>query len=176
MRWPRTYHEPEDLGPEQDRRDAAFPNRRFYVYVLHTDYGHYVGHTARVEERLREHLDGESASTAGGNPYRVWLSGPFMTRREAASFEAALKSLRDQRAAGFREITGLDPIPFAPPARRRRRLGGYRWRRPVRVRRRGRYGGFGRRRYASRSARRLAGTVAVALVLLLLYAVSRLGG
>ena len=30
------YYEPEDLGHEQQRRDAADPNRRFYVYVLKT--------------------------------------------------------------------------------------------------------------------------------------------
>ena len=40
MRRRRRYYEPEDLGAEQDRRDAAIPNRRYYVYVLDTDYGH----------------------------------------------------------------------------------------------------------------------------------------
>ncbi len=114
MRRGRRYYEPEDLGAEQDRRDAAIPNRRFYVYVLDTDYGHYVGHTAHVGRRFREHQDGETESTAGSNPELAWTSGPLRTRADAARFEAALKSLRDQRARRFEEITGLDAVPFEP--------------------------------------------------------------
>ena len=114
MRRRRRYYEPEDLGYEQDRRDAAVPNRRYYVYVLDTDYGHYVGHTAHVGRRFREHQDGETESTAGSNPELAWTSGPLKTRADAARFEAAMKALRDQRARRFEEITGLDPIPFEP--------------------------------------------------------------
>ena len=114
MRRRRRYYEPEDLGYEQDRRDAAVPNRRYYVYVLDTDYGHYVGHTAHVGRRFREHQDGETESTAGSNPALAWTSGPLRTRADAARFEAAMKALRDQRAHRFEEITGLDPIPFEP--------------------------------------------------------------
>ena len=44
----RNWYEPEDLGSEQDVRDARAPDRRFFVYVLSTTrYGHYVGHSAR---------------------------------------------------------------------------------------------------------------------------------
>ena len=111
----RRFYEPEDLGYEQDRRDAADPNRRFYVYVLDTDYGHYVGHTSHVGRRFREHQDGETPSTAGGDPELAWTSGPLRTRADAARFEAALKSLRDQRARRFEEITGLEPVPFESP-------------------------------------------------------------
>ena len=117
MRRGRRYYEPEDLGAEQDRRDAAIPNRRFYVYVLDTDYGHYVGHTAHVGRRFREHQDGETESTAGSNPELAWTSGPLRTRADAARFEAALKSLRDQGAYRYEEITGLEPIPFDSPYR-----------------------------------------------------------
>ena len=112
MRRRRRYYEPEDLGHEQDRRDAAIPNRRYYVYVLETDYGHYVGHTAHVGRRLREHEDGETPSTAGSNPKLAWTSGPLKTRADAARFEAAMKALRDQGAPRFEEITGLEPVPF----------------------------------------------------------------
>ena len=115
MRRRGRYYEPEDLGSEQDRRDAAIPNRRYYVYVLDTDYGHYVGHTAHVGRRFREHQDGETESTAGSNPELAWTSGPLRTRADAARFEAALKSLRDQKARRFEEITGLAPLPFESP-------------------------------------------------------------
>lgn len=120
----RGYYEPENLGGEQDRRDAAVAGRRFYVYVLETDRGHYVGHSARVRARAREHADGRSASTAGTNPELAWTSWPLETRAEAAQFEAAMKALRDRRAERFREITGLAPEPFAYPSRRRRAASG----------------------------------------------------
>ena len=127
----RGYYEPEDLGGEQDRRDAAVAGRRFCVYVLETDRGHYVGHSARVRAcvrararacvrararacvraRARAPADGRSASTAGTNPELAWTSWPLETRAEAARFEAAMKALRDRRAERFREITGLAPEP-----------------------------------------------------------------
>lgn len=116
----RGYYEPEDLGAEQDRRDAAVAGRRYYVYVLATDRGHYVGHSARVPARAREHAAGDSVSTAGANPELAWTSWPLETRAEAARFEAAMKALRDRRADRFREITGLSPEPYRYPPRRRR--------------------------------------------------------
>ena len=177
MRRRRRYYEPEDLGSEQDRRDAAIPNRRFCVYVLDTDYGHYVGHTAHVGRRFREHQDGETESTAGSNPELAWTSRPFVTRPEATSFEAAMKSLRDQRAPRFREITGLHAIPFVNPsvssARPSRQRGRYHRRR------------YGRRRggwlsrflgreirgiFRSRRKRRMWGAIAVGVILVWVYA------
>ena len=112
MRRRRRYYRPERLGSDQAQRDALISGRKYFVYVLETDYGHYVGHSARVRARVREHVDGQTPSTAGGNPVLAWTSYPLPTRDDAARFEAALKSLRDQRADRFREITGLDPVPF----------------------------------------------------------------
>ena len=110
-----TFYYPEDLGPEQDERDAAIRGRHYFVYVLETDFGHYVGHTARLKARMREHRDGEVWSTAGTQPELVWRSGAMQTRDEATSFEAALKSMRDSGAPRFEEITGLQPEPFLVP-------------------------------------------------------------
>ncbi|MDE2933066.1 MAG: hypothetical protein OXS47_04245 [Chloroflexota bacterium] len=177
MRRRRRYYEPEDLGYEQDLRDAADPNRRFFVYVLDTDYGHYVGHTAHIGRRLREHQDGETESTAGGNPRLAWRSGPMETRDAAASFEAALKSLRDQQSPRFGEYTGLRPIPFANPSmsapRPSRRRGSYRPRRYGR-RRDDWFGRFLRREirgiFRSRRNRRMWGAIAVGIVLVVIYA------
>ena len=187
MRRRRRYYEPEDLGREQDRRDAAIPNRRYYVYVLDTYYGHYVGHTYHVGRRLREHQDGEVPSTAGGNPSLAWKSGPRETRKEAASFEAAMKALRDQRAPRFKEITDIEPIPFAHlPAATSGRLstgGRSRPRRRTRPRRYGR--GYGRRRrswlgrflarevhglFRSRRKRRMWAAITVGVILVWVYA------
>ena len=108
-----TYYEPEDLGPEQDERDASMPGRKYFVYVLETDFGHYVGHTARLHQRINEHLRGDP-TTMNSNPRPAWNSGPFTTRRAAQRFEAALKSWRDQRSQTFKDRTGLEPEPFIP--------------------------------------------------------------
>ena len=184
MRRRRRYYRPEDLGDEQDRRDAAIPNRRFYVYVLVTDDGHYVGHTAHVGRRLREHQDGEAESTAGSNPDLAWTSGPLQKRADAAGFEAALKSLRDQRAPRFKEITGLDPIPFRRPAfgsvsGRVAASGRSRGGRPRRSQPRhygSRRGGLSRilarevsSIFRSRRKRRMWGAIAVVVVLVVIY-------
>ena len=88
------------------------------MYVLATDYGHYVGHTWSVGSRLREHRAGRVRSTAGGNPSLLWQSRPLSSRADAARFEASLKSLRDQRALRYAEIVGFDPVPFVSYDRR----------------------------------------------------------
>lgn len=105
------WHDPERLAG-QEERDAELGRTEFYVYVLDTDYGHYVGHTANVQARLGAHRAGGVQSTAGGSPRLLWRSYPFSSREEATRFEAALKSLRDQRAKRFEEITGYSPRPF----------------------------------------------------------------
>lgn len=107
------WHDPEHLDGLEGR-DAELGRTEFYVYVLDTDYGHYVGHTANVRARLGAHIGNRVESTSGGEPELLWTSYPFRTRREAAGFEAALKSLRDQSSARFEEITGIEPIPFEP--------------------------------------------------------------
>ena len=115
----RGFYEPEWLGEEQAERDASIPGRRYYVYILETDFGDYVGHTARLRSRIREHKNGDVQSTVGGRPQLAWYTKrPFRTRDDAASFEAALKALRQKRASRYKEITGLDPMPFRHPAYR----------------------------------------------------------
>ena len=177
MRKRRRYYEPEDLGYEQDLRDAADPNRRFYLYVLDTDYGHYVGHTANIGRRIREHQAGETASTAGGSPTLAWKSGPFPKRKAAASFEAELKGIRDARHPAFHDYTGLLPKPFTNPSLpsigRARRRDSYR---------RHRYGGQRRSGLGrllareiggvirSRRKRRIWGAIAVVAILVWVYA------
>ena len=112
--------DPEDLGVEQARKDAdyskRYPNRKFYVYVLRTDFGHYVGHTRFMSSRMLAHRDGNVKSTSGSTVYEVvWVSPGFSTRECATKKEAQLKSLLcqgDRGASRFKEWTGLDPIPF----------------------------------------------------------------
>ena len=110
----RYWREPEWLAG-QEARDRVLGRSAFYVYVLETDYGHYVGHTWNVRNRLEQHRRDEVESTAGGNPELVWTSGAFRARDDAAGFEAALKSWRDQRSPEFQRRTGLEPVSFRSP-------------------------------------------------------------
>ena len=105
------YHVPEYL-PEQVERDARLGHIRFYVYVLKTDYGHYVGHTANLPKRLVAHVSNDVESTAGGNPELLWSSPFFPTRKDAADYEARLKTWRDRSSERFFLVTGCMPIPF----------------------------------------------------------------
>lgn len=107
----RHWHDPERLE-RQEERDAQLGRTEFYVYVLDTAYGHYVGHTWNVRSRVRQHVAGQVPSTAGGAPLLIWQSASFSTRGEAARFEAALKSLRDQQSPRYREIVGLEAVPW----------------------------------------------------------------
>ena len=108
-----TWYEPEDLGRAQRAHDQRYGRNEFWVYILETDYGHYIGHTADYEDRLARHNAGLVRSTAGGNPGRAWVrKKPFRTRNKAARYEAMLKSWRDFCLERFKAKTGLDADPW----------------------------------------------------------------
>ena len=46
----------------------------FFIYILKLDGGNfYAGHTRELRERMGEHRDGKTRSTAGKNPRLVWF-------------------------------------------------------------------------------------------------------
>ena len=87
-------------------------DRCFYVQVLATERGHYVGHTASPTARLDEHRHGKVRSTRGANPRVAWLSDPMETREEAERFAKSLTLWRDQRSQRFLDTTGVAPEPW----------------------------------------------------------------
>ena len=101
----------DGVRPNQTENAEPGTNRP-RVFCPHLVCQHTLGHTANVGARLGAHRAGEVESTAGGEPELLWRSRPFRSRRDAARFEAAMKSLRDQQAERFQEITGLAPVPF----------------------------------------------------------------
>ncbi len=107
------WHNPEDHSVFEN--SDAQHNRPFYVYILETDYGHYVGHTGNIEARIRTHLANGSPQTASGYLTKVWQSSPFKTREAAAHYEAVLKCWRDKRDYQFEEKTKMKPKPFKNP-------------------------------------------------------------
>ena len=113
MRRRCTWHDTEYL-PGQFERDRKLGRNAFYVYVLDTDYGQYIGHTGNIRARIQAHNNNEVRSTAGGNAELIWQSGRYSAREEVLGFEAALtaESLRDQESERFLDITGFAPVPF----------------------------------------------------------------
>ena len=98
--------------PRWDREDARSPERKFFVYVLSTKYGHYVGHTGNLTKRMDDHRQGKVQSTYGSRPRLIWNSRPFPSRDVAAEFERALKFLRDRRDPEYRALIGRNPVPW----------------------------------------------------------------
>ncbi len=124
-RWRRevSWHDEEEV-PGLLERDEELGRDEFYVYVLDTKYGHYVGHTGNLAARLRAHRRGESPSTADGDPHLIWKSRRFYSRPDATLLEAQLKSLRDRKDPRFPEIIGYDAVPFEAPSERRQQVVG----------------------------------------------------
>jgi putative endonuclease len=73
----------------------------YIVYILRSKRNkkRYVGQTADLENRLREHNGGESRSTKAGRPWVLEYKEEFATRSEAIRRERFLKS-----PAGWKEL------------------------------------------------------------------------
>jgi predicted GIY-YIG superfamily endonuclease len=85
-----------------EKRDASA--NRFFVYILKLDGGEfYAGHTRELRERLSEHRDGRTKSTAELNPKLVWF-GMLATREAAIAAEAELKKLVDSNPREVRRM------------------------------------------------------------------------
>jgi len=84
---------------------------RFFVYILKLDNGDfYVGQTRELRERLSEHRDNKTSSTAGRNPKFQYFE--VLPTREAAELrEAELKRLKDSNPRQIRRmIIGFQDI------------------------------------------------------------------
>ena len=97
-------------NPKWERESAR--GRKFFVYVLNTRFGHYVGHTGNLTKRLNDHMRGKVQSTYGSKPRLIWRSKPFPSRTAAAEFERALKVLRDQRDTEYSKLINAKPAPW----------------------------------------------------------------
>ena len=94
-------YEPES-NPKWDAADQE--GDVFFIYILKLDGGKfYAGHTRELRERMGEHWDGKTRSTAGKNPLLVWFD-VVDTREEAAEGEAYLKELIDRNEREVRRM------------------------------------------------------------------------
>jgi len=79
---------------------------KFYVYILKLDNGYlYVGHTRELRERILEHKEGASRSTAGEHPKLRYFE-ILPSREKAMIREHEIKILiKNNRREIFRMIT-----------------------------------------------------------------------
>ena len=96
---------------ERDNREFAADKDadRFFVYILLLNGPnggeYYIGQTREIDERMHEHLNGMSASTAGREPKLQWFT-TVDTRPEATALEQELERL-NRHPASRRQITRL---------------------------------------------------------------------
>jgi putative endonuclease len=66
----------------------------FYVYILQSlkDKSLYIGYTADLKKRFREHNNGESKATKPFRPYKLIFYESFLNRTDAKNREEYLKS------------------------------------------------------------------------------------
>ena len=66
----------------------------FYVYLLRSesDMGFYVGYSANLRVRLRQHSEGESISTAHRGPWKLIYYEAYLDQADALGREKFLKS------------------------------------------------------------------------------------
>ena len=77
---------------------------RFFVYILKLDGADfYIGQTRELRERLSEHRDKNTSSTAGRNPKLKYFE-IFPTREAAELREAELKRLKDSNPRQIRRM------------------------------------------------------------------------
>ena len=78
----------------------------YRVYVIRNPAGcFYIGLSEDVENRLRQHNDGESRWSKGKGPWRLAWTSEAMSLSDARKFENRLK--RQGRGKGFFTLTGL---------------------------------------------------------------------
>jgi len=65
----------------------------YYVYILKLQKSSfYIGFTSNLEQRLKEHLNGEVDSTKNLRPVKLIFYAAFCSKIKALSFEKYLKS------------------------------------------------------------------------------------
>lgn len=122
---PNKSQQPGKYEPESNPKWTAAdrPDDLFFVYILKLNGGQfYAGHTRELRERMSEHRDGKTASTANKDPRLVWFD-TVPTREEAADAEAYLKQLIDHNEREIRRmvtefldlIREVDQTPASQP-------------------------------------------------------------
>ena len=92
------------MPESEDTWDDSHEDNEYFIYILKLDDGKfYAGHTRELRERMGEHRDGKTKSTANKNPLLVWFE-IVDTRKEASERESQLKKLIDKNEREVRRM------------------------------------------------------------------------
>jgi putative endonuclease len=80
--------------------DGAFVHKcmGYTVYILQSDRdgSFYIGHTARLDERLRRHNEGRSSFTKAKIPWKLIYHEVYGSRAEAMRRERGIKRMKSR--------------------------------------------------------------------------------
>ena len=88
-----------------------------YVYILHSSLldRFYIGQTANLEQRMREHASGRARFTSQASDWRLVFLEVVQDRRSAMRMERSLKRAKS-RATVLRYVADArNQVGFAPP-------------------------------------------------------------
>ena len=72
----------------------------YWVYILKSEKTgrHYIGYTANLKERIRQHNEGLTPSTRCGAPWKLVYKEKFASKKEACRRERQIKSYKGGEA------------------------------------------------------------------------------
>ena len=74
--------------------------KMFYVYVIKSDATgrYYIGSSCNIENRLKQHNNGQAKTTRHKGPYKLVYKEEFIIKTEALKREKQIKSYKGGRA------------------------------------------------------------------------------
>jgi putative endonuclease len=90
----------------------------FYVYVLHSDKdsGFYIGYSADLQKRLRQHKTGAAFATSYRTPWKLIYYEAYMDQADAKGREVFLKSGSGRKFLMKQLAHYFQKHPFRPTA------------------------------------------------------------
>ena len=70
----------------------------YYVYVMKGQTKYYIGSTADIDKRIKEHNSGKTRSLKNKGPFRLVYSERFNSKTEALKREHQIKSFKGGNA------------------------------------------------------------------------------
>jgi putative endonuclease len=90
----------------------------YYVYVLRSigDDGLYIGYSAKLRKRFRQHVQGDSLATSHRRPWKLIYYEAYLEQADAIGRERYLKSGAGRRFLRVQLANYLKRNPITPTA------------------------------------------------------------
>jgi putative endonuclease len=90
----------------------------YYVYVLHSasDGGLYIGYSANLKKRIRQHQGGDAFATSHRGPWKLIYYEAYLERNDTLGRERYLKSGSGRRFLRAQLANYLQRNPLTPTA------------------------------------------------------------